>query len=174
MKKTLLLSAVLFFGFCINILAQGTFTEHVKSRPSGGKGSVIIVQEKEIEDLVNQRGTTSAKASSEGKSNVTTTEEGDSVTAKTGKRYKARGFRIQIFTGGNSKQARIDAERMERRSRSAFPELSVYKHFVSPRWICRVGDFKTYEDAAKYAELIRKANISNEVRVVKCVVWLRE
>ncbi len=159
MKKTFLLSAILFLGFCTQLLAQGTFTEHVKSTPIGGKGSVIIVQDKEIEDLVNQ----TAK-----------TEEADSVTATTGKRHKARGFRIQIFTGGNSKQARIDAGRIERRSKAAFPELSVYKQFVSPRWICRVGDFKTYEDAAKYAEDIRKAKISSEVRIVRSVVWLKE
>ena len=63
---------------------------------------------------------------------------------------------------------------MGEKCRKQFPELSVYTHFVSPRWVCTVGDFKTMEDAQKYIAPIRSAHISYEVRVVKSEVFLVE
>jgi len=39
-------------------------------------------------------------------------------------------------------------------------------HFISPHWVCRVGDFKTREEAARYVTRLRKARVSYEVRVV--------
>ena len=100
----------------------------------------------------------------------------DSKTYKPGsrKRYKTSGYRIRIFTGGNSKKDKEQAQKVGEKCRKQFPELSVYTHFVSPRWVCTVGDFTTMEDAKKYITPIRSARISYEVRVVKSEVFLVE
>lgn len=86
-------------------------------------------------------------------------------------RRKGAGYRIQIFTGGNSRTDRIRANRMGGLCRSYFPELSVYTHFESPRWICRVGDFKTAEDARVYVRKMRNLKVFKELRIVRSVVW---
>lgn len=163
---------------CTLAFSQTTYTEHLKTRVAG-QGTVIIVQDAEIAAIVNntERAKDLKKKWKEKESQISsTTPDATSHTEnaiKGKQRYKTQGYRIQVFTGGNSRSDKLEAERIEKKCRAEFPELSVYKHFVSPRWICRVGDFKTYEDAAKYQTLLKNAQISYEVRIVKSVVWLR-
>ena len=81
-------------------------------------------------------------------------------------RHKARGYRICIFTGGNSRADKQKAIKMGNKCRSKFPELASYASFEAPRWVMHVGDFKTREEAQKYVRLIRRSHISHEVRIV--------
>ena len=81
-------------------------------------------------------------------------------------RHKARGFRICIFTGGNSRADKAKAIQMGNKCRAKFRELAVYPSFEAPRWVTHVGDFKTRQEAQKYVGLIRRARISYEVRIV--------
>lgn len=81
-------------------------------------------------------------------------------------RHKARGFRICIFTGGNSRADKIKASQMGDKCRQKFRELATYTTFVPPRWETHVGDFKTRQEAQKYVNLIRRAHITYEVRIV--------
>lgn len=81
-------------------------------------------------------------------------------------RYKARGFRICIFTGGNSRADRQRALEMGRKCRDKFPELAAYTSFSAPRWVTHVGDFRTRAEAQKYVSRIRRARLSYEVRIV--------
>ena len=37
----------------------------------------------------------------------------------------------------------------------AFPGQPVYTHFYSPRWICRMGNYKTYAEAEKYLKQVK-------------------
>lgn len=60
---------------------------------------------------------------------------------------KGAGFRIQVYSGGNTREARQEAERAGHKVKAAFPELPIYVHFYTPRWGCRVGNFRTYQDA---------------------------
>ncbi|MBF0944611.1 MAG: hypothetical protein HXK16_01885 [Alloprevotella sp.] len=48
-------------------------------------------------------------------------------------RYRAQGYRIQVFTGGNDRAAKLAAQDMKIKVQRYFPELSVYIHFQSPR-----------------------------------------
>lgn len=87
-------------------------------------------------------------------------------------RVRQTGYRIQIYTGGNSHQDKNKAYNIGAKCRRAFPELSSYPRFMSPRWICRVGDFRTREEALKYVGKIRARGISREAHVVRCEVLL--
>lgn len=87
-------------------------------------------------------------------------------------RYKARGFRICIFTGGNTRADRAKAQQMGQKCRQKFPELASYTSFSAPRWVTYVGDFKTRAEAQKYVRLIRRARFTYEVRIVSSEVNL--
>lgn len=62
--------------------------------------------------------------------------------------YKITGYRVQAFAGGNTRQDRQTAEKIRNAIKMKFPDQPVYVHFYSPRWICRVGNYRTYEEAA--------------------------
>jgi len=61
---------------------------------------------------------------------------------------KVTGYRVQAYAGGNSRADRAKAEDIKNAIKARYPELPVYVHFYSPRWICRVGNFLTFEEAS--------------------------
>ena len=77
---------------------------------------------------------------------------------------KIVGYRVQAFSGGNS---RIDRQKAEQASiviKTKYPEEPVYVHFYSPHWICRVGNYRTFEEANSMLQKVkalgyRQANI---------------
>lgn len=73
------------------------------------------------------------------------------------KSYKVNGYRVQVFSGGNSRNDRLKAERIGNEIKSNFPDEPVYVHFYSPRWICRVGNYRTYEEAHAMLTAIKEA-----------------
>lgn len=82
---------------------------------------------------------------------------------------KIRGFRVQVYAGDNTRKARQQAQSIAVQVKSYFPELAVYAHFVSPRWVCRVGDFRTYNEAQTYLRKIR-AKKYRESLIVKTTI----
>jgi len=76
----------------------------------------------------------------------------ESPTVNTSKKVmrgsrKVTGYRIQAYSGGNSRADRQKAENIGSAIKLRFPEQPIYVHFYSPRWICRVGNFRTYQEA---------------------------
>lgn len=63
------------------------------------------------------------------------------------KSYKAMGFRVQVFAGGNSRNDRQKAQNIGNDIKMNYPDQPIYVHFYSPRWICRVGNYRSYEEA---------------------------
>ena len=72
------------------------------------------------------------------------------------KSYKVDGYRVQVFAGGNSRNDKVKAQRIGNDIKQAFPEQPVYVHFYSPRWICRIGNFRTFEEANNILHQIQK------------------
>ena len=79
--------------------------------------------------------------------------------------YKINGYRVQAYAGGNSRKDRQQAESVGSQIKSSFPEVPVYVHFYSPRWICRVGNYRTYEEAHQMLLSLRKMGFSEAVVV---------
>ena len=103
---------------------------------------------------------------------VTTGNEGeDETTPDLSKKVmrggvKVSGYRVQAFAGGNSRKDRIQAERIGNNIKSHFANVPVYVHFYSPRWICRVGNYRTYEEA--HQMLVQLRNLGyNQASIVK-------
>ena len=65
------------------------------------------------------------------------------------KSYKVTGYRVQVYAGGNSRNDRLKAEQTGNNVKMKFPDQPVYVHFYSPRWICRMGNFKSLAEAQK-------------------------
>ena len=89
----------------------------------------------------------------------TTTSESQSVDTTTVTKirtYKTMGYRVQAYAGGNSRKDRQKAEQTGNQLRSLFPEEQVYTQFYSPRWICRIGNYRTYEEAHRMLQEVKK------------------
>lgn len=70
--------------------------------------------------------------------------------------YKTRGYRVQVFAGGNSRNDKLKAQQAGNDIKAAFPNQPVYVHFYSPRWICRMGNFRSYEEASQVLRQVQK------------------
>lgn len=73
--------------------------------------------------------------------------------AQSGTMIKARGYRVQVFAGNNTRASKERANEVDKYLRTNYPDLPVYTGFKSPRWLCTVGDFLYYEEAY---EVMRK------------------
>lgn len=154
------------------VSAQEKFTDKLTKKVPG-QGTVTVIQDAEIKKMVDGSdssrsvvNTVSHPSASDSQS-VSTTRKSSST-----RKMKANGYRIQVYAGGNSRAARQEAQSMASRVRSEFPDWSVYTHFQSPRWICRVGDFQTYEEAASALRELRATNRFNEALIVKSVILI--
>ena len=70
--------------------------------------------------------------------------------------YKVNGYRVQVLSGGNSRADKNRVQQAGNDVKAVFPELPVYVHFYSPRWICRIGNFRTYEEASHILKQLKK------------------
>ena len=67
----------------------------------------------------------------------------------------------------NSRQARSEANRVATKVKEEFPELPVYTYFQPPRWLCRVGDFKSIEEAHVTMRKLKATGVFKEVSIVR-------
>ena len=150
-----------------------TYTQRIQQTRQG-EGTVTIHQDAAIDQLVNGTQTATApqgapatpapkkenrpeaapKPSQQPVTQSPTLTE-DTISAMR-KPYKTTGYRVQVFAGGNSRTDRQKAEQTGRAMESLFPGDAVYVHFYSPRWICRIGNYLTYEEAHERMLEIRK------------------
>ena len=170
--------------------AQATFTQRLQ-QSKAGEGQVTVTQDKAIDDLVNGKGNQAAPPKQTDKTgNHTATKQdkqdkkdkqaekpqgqngntakADSVdnqkkVVKGGRRVT--GYRVQVFAGGNSRNDRIKAETTGSEIKALFPGVPVYVHFYSPRWICRMGNYPTYEEAHEVLTRVKNLGYSSAIIV---------
>lgn len=177
MTKFLSILLVAIFA-CGSARAQERFTQRIQ-QPANGKGTLILHQDPVISDLVDGVNPEPVKKETPGKSISETTthptqkeEEPTTPTpvAVTGRKVRVNGFRIQVYAGGNSREAKNRAEAMERKVRSMCPDLEAYTRFVSPRWICHLGDFTSREQAMTVLQELRSRGGFRDAIIVKSKV----
>ena len=170
--------------------AQSTFTEQLQQSKSG-EGKVTITQDKDIEKLVNTPTTaptpaTPAKPQQTAKPTEKSDKDKTSVDLKDiddltdgtavpdtidfRKKVmkggtKVNGFRVQVYAGGNGRTDRMKAQRTGDEIKSLFPSEPVYVHFYSPRWICRMGNYRTYEEAHDILTRVKQLGYTSAVIV---------
>lgn len=102
-----------------------------------------------------------AKPHAEHKAEPSDSKSGELPVVDTSKKVmlggkKITGYRVQAYSGGNSRADRQKAENIGNAIKQRFPDLPVYVHFYSPRWICRVGNFRTYQEANEVLKEIKE------------------
>lgn len=181
-----------FSHLLITTINAQTFTQRIQQKVQG-EGTVTLHQDKAIDDLVNgpaqaapaEKKQTPAKTatntgdkpktnSNQKEEKTTQPPQSDTTevpadtmntTKKTGRTYKTTGYRVQAYAGGNSRADRQKAEQTGSQLRMLFPTESVYTHFYSPRWICRMGNYRTYEEALQKLQEVRKLGFTSSTIV---------
>ena len=156
-----IVTIILCAGMTMHVSAQ-TFTERVQKKVDG-QGTVTIHQSEDIDELVNDPNATGTQPSNKkptgssknnsdaqaknqaGQQTNAGSEEENTTQPRTS--YKITGYRVQAFAGGNSRKDRQMAEQARNNIKAHYPNVPVYVHFYSPRWICRVGNYRSYEEA---------------------------
>ena len=181
-----------FFTFMPLSLSAQDYTQRLQQSGTG-QGTVTIHQSADIDYLVNNatlapRPAPTAKGSNgqnsqpsqpnqpNQTSKSTADDSADSPTASeapvdnTKKMIrggvKVHGYRVQAYAGGNSRKDRQQAEQIGNNIKAAYPDVPVYVHFYSPRWICRVGNYRSYEEAHQMLLSLRKMGFS-QATIVK-------
>ena len=153
------------------------YMEHLREH-AAGQGTVTVIQSKEIDELVNgkipevvprpvenvpeSKEETAPKTvigykTHDGKGQtIDADEELDSRKKVMVGSVKVTGYRVQVFAGGNSRADRQKAQRIGNEIKRHFPEYPVYVHFYSPRWICRMGNFRSLDEANAILKEIRE------------------
>ena len=174
--------------------AQSSFTQRLQ-QSKNGEGKITVTQDKAIDELVNGPAvvTTPAKPKKDNNTatnqekekekkpepketkepKVVTVERHDTVNVDTPeeiqkkimKGVKVPGYRVQVFAGGNTRNDRLKAERIGSEIKGLFPGVPVYVHFYSPRWICRIGNYRTYEEAHEVLERVKNNGFQSAIIV---------
>lgn len=163
-RRLALLLLLLPFHLCMT--AQTKFTDRLQ-QGIPGQGKVTIFQSKAIEDLVNNMMASSSTKPGEVIQPGTENEVVQIPSADQRPKVQMNGYRIQVYSGGNSREAKNEATVIGRRVRSMFNTLSVYTFFSSPHWTCRVGDFKTYEEANEVFRQLKENGNFQEAVIVR-------
>lgn len=135
----------LFFG--ISVSAQVSIVEELQ-KERVGQGAVTIHQDAAISALLGS---------------VYVKDENETEP----KMLKARGYRVQVYAGNNSRIARQEANEVAELLKTEFPELPVYAFFQPPRWLCRVGDYRSIEEADASMRRLKATGKFKEVSIVR-------
>mgnify|MGYP002852254126 CR=1 FL=1 len=156
MRKSLLL---------ILIIAQAAFSaldaqSFSQKLTTPTKGTVTLHQDQRLTSIIDGTNTSSLSF------------DETTLTDKTGKKTKVRGFRIQVYFGASSKADQTKAQRIGSSINHSFNELDYYVSYKSPHWRCRVGDFATRDEAKEYLDKIKEAGYGKDAMVVESEIFI--
>lgn len=137
----------LFCLLAVGVKAQRTIVESLQENRAG-EGVVTIHQGAYITSLLGVKYVKKTSSNSE-------------------KVLKTRGFRVQVYAGNNSRAAREAAMYVAEKVKKEFPDMPVYTYFQPPRWLCRVGDFKSIEEAHVAMRKLKSTGEFKETAIVR-------
>ena len=85
---------------------------------------------------------------------------------------QVEGYRVLVYSGNNSAQARDEANRMAQFMRESFPGAAVYVVFDPPIRTCLYGDYRTREEAEAVMYKLKATRKFKEISVKKCLINL--
>ncbi len=158
---------IMLLSICgLTVADAQTFTERIQ-RSHARWGTITIHHDAKIDELVNGRSVVLHSATPVDVHSV------DTVSRKfAGKVYKTNGYRVQVLAGGNSRVDKTKATKAGSEMKGKFPDESVYVHFYSPRWICRMGNYRTYEEAHQMLRKVQQMGY-RQASIVKTKITLK-
>ena len=112
-------------------------------------------QRREDEKLKEEARREAMKQRDEYSSTATTSSRGSVKKVMRGGR-RIDGYMVQVWSGGNTREDKMKAEQVGQEMKSQMPSMPVYVHFYSPRWACRIGNFKKQDDATALVKKLKK------------------
>jgi hypothetical protein len=143
--KYLLVLSILFCA--LKTVAQSNIVQELE-REIPGKGRVLVNQPERLDSLM-----------------------GSMVTAN-GKQPRVEGYRVLVYSGNNSAQARNEANEMAKYMKENFPGAEVYVVFEAPVRSCLYGDYRTREEAEAVMYRLKGTRKFKEISVKKCIINL--
>lgn len=134
--------------FCALFVEAQSNIVHELETDEAGKGVVRINQPEKLFDLM-----------------------GSMVTID-GKTPEVEGYRVMVYSGNNSRQAREEANKMADYMRTHFPGAEVYVVFEPPIRSCLYGDYRTREEAEAVMYKLKATRKFREISVKKCLINL--
>ena len=134
--------------FCAFVLEAQNNIVHELETDIPGKGRVRVNQPARLFDLM-----------------------GSMVTID-GKTPEVEGYRVMVYSGNNSRQAREEANAMAEYMRTKFPGAEVYVLFEPPIRSCLYGDYRTREEAEAVMYRLKATRKFKEISVRKCMINL--
>ena len=116
---------------------------------AAGQGKVTIHQDAQITALVN------------GAAASTVSKPGEK------RELKRQGYRVQVYAGNNTSRSRNEAQDVANKVKQYFQDAEVYAYFVSPRWLCRVGNFASIEEADAMMRQLKATGVFKEISIVR-------
>ena len=89
-----------------------------------------------------------------------------------GNEAKVEGYRVVVYSGNNSAQARDESLKMQKYMREKYPDAEAYVVFESPIRSCIYGDFRTKEEAEAVMYRLKATKKFKELYVRKCLINL--
>ena len=134
--------------FCAFVLKAQNNIIHELETDKPGKGVVRVNQPQRLFDLM-----------------------GSMVTID-GKKPEVEGYRVLLYSGNNSRQARDEANEMADYMREKYPGSEVYVLFEPPIRSCLYGDYRTREEAEAVMYKLKATRKFKEISVKKCMINL--
>lgn len=138
------LSVLLLSFASLPLMAQDNIVNRLQ-QPVPGEGVITIHQDARLNSLIGMV---------------------YNPTLSKGKKIQTVGYRIQIYAGNNTRQSKDEASKAAAYIKDNYPEIPVYTEFVAPRWVCRVGDYKTIEEADQAMRMLKKTRIFKELAIL--------
>ena len=174
-RRSLWLTALSFLICYLSISsagAQTTFTERIQV-VRAGQGVVTIHHDAAIDELVNGRReavparrqgndnqrqpvSQGQNRQQEGAERQDDREQTDSIAASPRRTRRVMGYKIQAFSGSDSRRDRQQAEQVKSELRVLFPGEEVTVHYNDPRWLCRMGNYATRAEAQEALAEVRR------------------
>ena len=95
-----------------------------------------------------------------------------SMANASGEVQQVEGYRVLVYSGNNSRQARDEANAMAEYMRANYPGAEVYVVFESPIRSCQYGDYRTREEAEAVMYKLKATKKFREISVRKTLINL--
>ena len=89
-----------------------------------------------------------------------------------GRTPQIEGYRVMVYSGNNSRQARDEANAMAEYMRRNYPGAEVYVVFDPPVRACLYGDYRTREEAEAVMYRLRATRKFKEISVRRSLINL--
>lgn len=154
----------------LSVVAQNRSITDDLNTTKAGQGKVVIYQDDAIKNMVGSTVRTSTSTS--GTADVDSQLSAVKNTNSAKNLVKAKGFRIQVFSGSDQKRSKNEARYRKDAVQSAYPNIDATISYASPVWMVRAGNFKTHEQAQQALTEMKDKfpAFGREMRIVEDII----